>query len=77
MAEPQARLDILLVEDTEKHQDSAREQLKDHTLTIEKHYSQNNFLYHGHFSFSNSCDNFWRFLSISSQRILLTSSLNS
>ncbi len=34
------RLDILVVEDTEKHQESAKEQFKDHTLTIAKSYEE-------------------------------------
>ncbi len=40
MAEPQPQLNILLVEDTEKHQDSAKEQFKDHALTIAKSYEE-------------------------------------
>jgi len=40
MAEPQPRLDILLVEDTEKHQDNAREQFKDHKLVLARNYEE-------------------------------------
>ena len=38
--QPKTRLDILVVEDTEKHQDSARNQFKDYTLTIAKNYEE-------------------------------------
>ncbi len=34
------RLDILVVEDTEKHQDSAREQFKDHQLVLARNYEE-------------------------------------
>ena len=40
MTEQILRLDILVVEDTEKHQSSAQEQFKDHTLTIAKNYEE-------------------------------------
>ncbi len=41
MAEqPTPQLDILVVEDTEKNQDSAREQFRDHTITIAKNYEE-------------------------------------
>lgn len=40
MAEQQPRLDILVVEDTEKHQDSAREQFKYHKLVLARNYEE-------------------------------------
>lgn len=41
MAEqPTPQLDILVIEDTAKHQESAKEQFKGHTLTIAKNYEE-------------------------------------
>ena len=34
------KLDILVVEDTERHRESALEQLKDHKLTLARHYAE-------------------------------------
>jgi len=38
--QPTPRLDILVIEDTEKHQDSAREQFKDHKLVLARNYEE-------------------------------------
>lgn len=40
MAEPQSKLDILVIEDTEKHQASALEQFKDHELILARNYEE-------------------------------------
>ena len=40
MTEPQPRLDILVIEDTEKHVDSAREQFKEHKLVLARSYEE-------------------------------------
>ena len=41
MAEqPETKLDILVIEDTEKHQENARDQFKDHNLTLAKNYEE-------------------------------------
>ena len=41
MAEPQKpTLDIFVIEDTEKHQESARHQFKEHTLTVAANYEE-------------------------------------
>lgn len=40
MAEPQPKLDILVIEDTDKHQESAREQFKDHKLVLARNYEE-------------------------------------